>query len=176
MNASPSSAGSTNETVAWHALATEEVVTRLAARLDTGLDSAEAASRLQKHGPNKLPLGKKQSAFMRFLQQFNNVLVYVLIGAGVLKLALGLWLDASIILAVVFLNSLLGFLQEGKAAEALESISRMLSAEARTLRDGEPRMIAADTLWRSAMRSFAACRRWKRSGRYRASARTRPGP
>jgi len=146
MDASSSSARSASDTVAWHALATDEVAERLAARLDKGLDSVEAASRLRKHGPNKLPLGKKQSAFMRFLQQFNNVLVYVLLGAGVLKFALGLWLDASIILAVVFLNALLGFFQEGKAAEALESISRMLSAEARTLRDGAPRMIAADTL------------------------------
>ncbi len=135
-----------NEAVAWHALAVDEIIKRLDARPDQGLDSAEAARRLQQHGPNKLPLGKQQSALMRFIQQFNNVLVYVLIGAGILKFALGLWLDATIILGVVFLNSLLGFIQEGKAAEALESISRMLSAEARTLRDGAPRMIAADTL------------------------------
>jgi magnesium-transporting ATPase (P-type) len=134
------------EVVAWHALPADEVARRLAVQTDTGIDSAEAARRLQQHGPNKLPLGKKQSAFMRFLQQFNNVLVYVLIGAGVLKFALGLWLDAAIILGVVFLNALLGFFQEGKAAQALESISRMLSAEARALRDGAPRMIPAETL------------------------------
>jgi len=131
---------------AWHALPVDEVVTRLRARPGEGFDSAEAARRLQQYGPNKLPLGKQQSAFMRFLAQFNNVLVYVLLGAGLLKLAFGLWLDTAIILGVVFLNSLLGFIQEGKAAKALESISRMLSAEARTLRDGAPRMIAADTL------------------------------
>lgn len=141
-----SSNGSVNETAAWHALSVDDVVERLAVSPESGLASAEASRRLEKHGPNKLPAGKKQSAFMRFLQQFNNVLVYVLIGAGVLKLALGLWLDASIILAVVILNALLGFFQEGKAAEALESISRMLSAEARAVRDGEPRIIAADTL------------------------------
>ena len=135
-----------NETVAWHALATDDVVRQLDTRIDRGLDSAQAASRLEQHGPNLLPLGKKQSTLTRFLLQFNNVLVYVLIGAGLLKFALGLWLDASIILAVVFLNALLGFIQEGKAAEALESISKMLSADARTVRDGEPRMIAADTL------------------------------
>jgi magnesium-transporting ATPase (P-type) len=81
-----------------------------------------------------LLLGKKQSAFMSFLLQFHNVLVYALLGAGVLKLALGLWLDATIILGVVVLNSLLGFFQEGKAAQALESISKMLSAEARAAR------------------------------------------
>ncbi|WP_084282212.1 HAD-IC family P-type ATPase [Deefgea rivuli] len=133
-------------TTEWHALPADEVVKQLASNTGLGITSTEAASRLQKHGPNLLPLGKKQSAFMRFLLQFNNVLVYVLIGAGLLKFALGLWLDASIILAVVFLNSLLGFIQEGKAAQALESISKMLSAEARTLRDGEVRMIPAETL------------------------------
>ncbi len=74
------------------------------------------------------------------------MLVYVLIGAGVLKLVFGLWLDASIIFAVVFLNSLLDFFREGKAAEALESIGRMLSAEARAIRDDATRMIAAETL------------------------------
>jgi magnesium-transporting ATPase (P-type) len=142
----PSKTEPAHETVPWHALATDDVLRQLGTRVDKGLDSAEASSRLRKHGPNLLPLGKKQSSFMRFLLQFNNVLVYVLIGAGVLKVALGLWLDASIILAVVFLNALLGFLQEGKAAEALESISKMLSADARAVRDGETRMITADSL------------------------------
>ena len=130
----------------WHALSVDETIAQLSARPDVGLDSAEAARRLQQHGPNSLPLGKPQSTFVRFLLQFNNVLVYVLIGAGLLKLAFGLWLDTAIIFAVVFLNALLGFVQEGKAAKALQSISNMLSAEARALRDGVPRMIAADTL------------------------------
>jgi magnesium-transporting ATPase (P-type) len=135
-----------HETVAWHALATAEVVEKLGANPDAGLSAAEAAKRLGKHGPNKLPAGKKQTPFMRFMLQFHNVLVYVLIGAGVLKLVFGLWLDASVIFAVVFLNSLLGFVQEGKAAEALESIGRMLSSEARAIRDGVTRMIEAETL------------------------------
>ncbi|MGL4994743.1 MAG: cation-translocating P-type ATPase, partial [Deefgea sp.] len=136
----------TQDAVAWHALPAEEALQQLSTNSAQGLTADEAASRLKKHGLNLLPMGKKQSALMRFLLQFNNVLVYVLLGAAVLKFALGLWLDASIILAVVFLNSLLGFLQEGKAAQALESISKMLSADARTLRDGEARMIPAETL------------------------------
>jgi len=142
----PTKSSSLSEAAAWHALNVDEIVQQLDTRPEQGLTSAEAARRLQQHGPNKLPLGKQQSAFMRFLQQFNNVLVYVLLGAGVLKAALGLWLDAGIILGVVFLNALLGFFQEGKAAQALESISKMLSAEARTLRDGAARLIPADTL------------------------------
>ena len=83
---------------------------------------------------------------MRFLAQFNNVLVYVLLTAGFIKLMLSLWLDASIIFAVVILNSLLGFLQEGRAEKALDSIRNMLSAEARAVRGGETRLIRAEDL------------------------------
>jgi calcium-translocating P-type ATPase len=83
---------------------------------------------------------------MRFISQFNNILVYVLLGAGFTKMMLGLWIDASIILGVVILNGLLGFIQEGKAEKALDSIRNMLSAEARTLRGGEARMIPAEQL------------------------------
>ena len=72
---------------------------------------------LAKHGPNRLPEGKQRGPLMRFLAQFNNVLVYVLLGAGFTKLMLGLWIDASIILGVVILNGLLGFIQEGKRRE-----------------------------------------------------------
>ena len=82
---------------------------------------------------------------MRFLEQFNNVLVYVLLAAGFIKLMMGLWLDASIILAVVVINGLLGFLQEGRAEKSLDSIRNMLSAEARTLRNGQTAMIPAET-------------------------------
>jgi calcium-translocating P-type ATPase len=83
---------------------------------------------------------------MRFLAQFNNVLVYVLLAAGFTKLMLNLWVDAAIIFGVVALNALLGFIQEGKAEKALDSIRNMLSAEARTVRGGETRMIPAEQL------------------------------
>ena len=101
---------------------------------------------MQKYGPNRLPEGKKRGPFMRFLAQLNNILVYVLLGAGFVKLMLGLWLDAGIIFGVVLLNALLGFIQEGKAEKALDSIRNMLSAEARTTRGGETRMIPAEEL------------------------------
>src|SRR5262249_50664518 len=83
---------------------------------------------------------------MRFLAQFNNILVYVLLGAGFIKLMLSLWVDAAIIFAVVVLNALLGFIQEGKAEKALDSIRNMLSAEARTVRGSETRLIPAEQL------------------------------
>jgi magnesium-transporting ATPase (P-type) len=132
--------------VAWHAVAAEEVAERLHTDPANGLDGGEAARRLAQYGPNRLPEGKKQSTLMRFLLQFNNILVYVLLGAGFVKLMVGLWLDAAIILGVVVINSLLGFLQEGRAEKALDSIRNMLSPEARSVRGGEVRLIAAEQL------------------------------
>src|SRR5262249_55189141 len=135
-----------NDAAAWHAISDGDVVKRLITDSEKGLDSAEASARLQKDGPNRLPGGKKRGPFMRFLAQFNNILVYVLLGAGFTKLMLNLWVDASIIFGVVVLNALLGFMQEGKAEKALDSIRNMLSAEARTVRGGETRVIAAEQL------------------------------
>jgi magnesium-transporting ATPase (P-type) len=137
---------STASSTAWHALAINEVLKRLITSTEKGLDASEASARLQKYGPNRLPEGKKRGPFMRFISQFNNILVYVLLGAGFTKMMLGLWIDAAIILGVVILNGLLGFIQEGKAEKALDSIRNMLSAEARTLRGGETRMIPAEEL------------------------------
>ncbi|WP_409363047.1 HAD-IC family P-type ATPase [Bradyrhizobium lablabi] len=122
----------------------DEVVTRLATSSERGLDPAEATVRLQKYGPNRLPEGRKRGPFARLLAQFNNVLVYVLLAAGFTKLMLNLWVDAAIIFGVVVLNALLGFIQEGRAEKALDSIRNMLSAEARTVRGGETRMIPAE--------------------------------
>src|SRR6516164_9358984 len=140
------SADTDSGAAAWHALSADEVVTRLASNGENGLDAVEASTRLRKYGPNRLPEGKKRGPFIRFFAHFNNVLVYVLLGAGFTKLMLSLWVDAGIIFGVVILNSLLGFIQEGKAEKALDSIRNMLSAEARTVRAGETRMIPAEQL------------------------------
>src|SRR3984893_11352439 len=130
----------------WYSMTATEVVQRLATDGKNGLNAAEGSRRLQKYGRNQLPEGKKSGPLARFLSQFNNILVYVLLGAGFTKLMLNLWIDAAIILGFVIINGLLGFIQEGKAEKALDSIRNMLSAEARTVRDGETRMIPADQL------------------------------
>jgi magnesium-transporting ATPase (P-type) len=66
----------------WHTVSADEVVKRLATNSEKGLDAAEASTRLQKCGPNRLPEGKRRGPVPRFLAQFNNILVYVLLGAG----------------------------------------------------------------------------------------------
>ncbi len=134
------------DVAAWHALSHAEVLERLVTSSETGLSVSEASARLQKYGPNRLPEGKTRSPVARFFSHFNNTLVYVLLAAGFTKLMMNVWIDAGIIFAVVALNALLGFIQEGKAEKALDSIRNMLSAEARTVRSSETRMIAADQL------------------------------
>jgi magnesium-transporting ATPase (P-type) len=130
----------------WHALSVEETRRRLDTSSENGLDPGEAQARLQRFGPNRLPAGKRSGPLRRFLSQLNNILIYILLGASFVKAMLGLWVDAAIILAVVLINTLLGFIQEGKAEKALDSIRNMLSPEARTLRGGETRMIPAEEL------------------------------
>src|SRR6478609_6202672 len=141
VNANPAA-----DTTAWYAMTGDAAVKRLATDIGKGLYAADAASRLQKYGPNRLPEGKKRGPFMRFLSQFNNILVYVLLGAGFTKLMLNLWVDAAIIFGVVLLNALLGFIQEGKAEKALDSIRNMLSTEARAIRDGKTGLLPAEEL------------------------------
>ncbi|WP_233236945.1 HAD-IC family P-type ATPase [Bordetella sp. LUAb4] len=130
----------------FHALPAADVAHQLNVSPAEGLDTVDASERLASHGPNRLPQGKKKGPFARFLSQFNNILIYVLLASGFIKLMLSLWLDASIIFAVVILNSLLGFVQEGRAEKALDSIRNMLSAEARVLRGAAVRLIPAEDL------------------------------
>jgi magnesium-transporting ATPase (P-type) len=141
-----SKATSAGNIVPWYAMTAGDVVKQLATDGGNGLTGTEASRRLLQYGPNRLPESKKSGPLRRFLSQFNNILVYVLLGAGFAKLMLNLWIDAAIILGVVVINALLGFIQEGKAEKALDSIRNMLSAEARTIRGGETRMIPADEL------------------------------
>src|SRR5262245_50296108 len=105
----------------WHAMPAAEVEKQLRVDPGRGLDIAEATERLKIYGANRLPQGKTKGPMMRFLGQLNNILIYVLLAAGFIKLMLSLWLDASIIFAVVVLNALLGFVQEGRAEKALDS-------------------------------------------------------
>ena len=130
----------------WHAVPVTDLINKLGTDQDAGLRAEEVSARLGKYGPNRLPTAGKRSALMRFFMQVNNVLIYVLLAAAVGKLLLGEWLDASVILGVVIINALLGFIQEGKAEKALDSIRNMLSAEAMAVREGNTRMIPAEEL------------------------------
>jgi magnesium-transporting ATPase (P-type) len=124
----------------------DAALTALESNARRGLDAAVAKSRLANYGLNRLPPAGRRGPLLRLLAQFHNTLIYVLLAAGSIKLLLGGYTDASVIFGVVIINSLLGFIQEGKAEKALDSIREMLSPEAMAVRDGSTRMIPAAEL------------------------------
>lgn len=101
-----------------------------------GLDAGDVEQRQAKHGPNKLPETAQETALQRLLRQFNDPMIYVLIAAAVITAVLGEWIDTGVIVAVVLINAVVGFVQEGKAADALAAIRTMLSPHTDVRRGG----------------------------------------
>ncbi|WP_305909399.1 cation-transporting P-type ATPase [Methylomarinum sp. Ch1-1] len=133
------------EQVNWHSLSIDQVVDKL--RVDqNGLVDQEAQQRLRTYGANRLPPTKTRGPLLRFLAQFHNLLIYVLIGAAVVTALLDHWVDTYVIIAVVLVNSIIGFVQEGKAEKALEAIRHMLAPRATVLRNGHRIGIPAENL------------------------------
>ncbi len=129
----------------WHAASVDAVIKSFHTSCN-GLSSREAAIRLRRHGPNRLPEPETRGPWQRFLSQFHNVLIYVLIAAAVITFALGHWVDGGVILGVVLINAVIGFVQEGKAEHALKAIRQMLSPNATVLREGRQMVIPASQL------------------------------
>ncbi|MEA1888948.1 MAG: cation-transporting P-type ATPase, partial [Pseudomonadota bacterium] len=129
----------------WHAESTKTVFGLLETDAD-GLSEEEVEKRILIHGANRLPEATTRGPLLRFLYQFHNVLIYVLIAASAVTAMLGHWVDASVILGVVVLNALIGFVQEGKAENALRAIRQMLSPNAMVMRDGRQTTIRAEDL------------------------------
>ncbi|BAQ68407.1 H+ transporting ATPase, proton pump [Rhodovulum sulfidophilum] len=119
----------------FHALTAEESLAELSAG-PGGLAPAEAAERLALYGPNRLPEPPGRNAVLRFLAQFHNVLIYVLIVAAGVTAALQHWVDTGVILAVVLVNAVIGFVQEGRAEQAMAAIRDMLAPRSAVLRGG----------------------------------------
>lgn len=120
----------------WHHCPSSEVTTLLDTDPERGLSPFEAAHRLKKNGPNVVTLKKQQGPLMRFLLQFHQPLIYILLAAGAVTLFLQEWVDSSVILGVVIVNALIGFVQESKAQSAIESLKQMMTTQTTVLRDG----------------------------------------
>jgi magnesium-transporting ATPase (P-type) len=119
----------------WYAMDTSEVFEKTGSRPE-GLSADEARRRLEKYGSNRLPSGKKKGAILRFLSQFNNLLIYVLLVSGVITALMAHWVDSGVIFGVVLINAIIGFIQEGKAEKAMEAIRNMLTFQSSVIRDG----------------------------------------
>jgi magnesium-transporting ATPase (P-type) len=127
----------------WHVLQPADARQQLKA--ETPLSDDEVRHRLASHGPNALPEARARGPWARLGRQLKNFLIYVLAAAAVITAILGHWVDAGVILAVVVIQTLVGFVQEGKAEQALSAIRHMLAPKARVVRsDGQHQIDAAN--------------------------------
>lgn len=129
----------------WHALEPAFVQQKLETAPE-GLTDAEARRRLEQYRPNRLAPPKRRSALVRLLMHFHNILLYVMLGAAAITAFLDHWLDTGVLLGAVVINAIIGFIQEGRAEEALDSIRSMLSPHATVIRGGIRRQIDAAEL------------------------------
>ena len=129
----------------WHAL-NADLALQAFASSEQGLDTDDVKARLVAFGPNRLPQAPGRGPFLRFLLQFHNVLIYTLLAAAALSAALHHWVDAGVVLAVTLANAIIGFIQEGKATQALEAIRGMIDPKATVLRDGHRVTVSADAI------------------------------
>jgi cation-transporting ATPase F len=130
--------------IAWHALPEEQAIQKLfgeelslAGLLEKGLSQAEVARRQQQYGPNELKAKAATPAWLKFLQQFNQSLLHILLVAGAIKAFLGSWRNAIVIWAVVVINALISYIQESKAEEAIAALAKSVATEVTVMREGQ---------------------------------------
>ena len=129
----------------WHATPADQVLQQLDSR-ESGLNPHQVEERLRQYGPNLLNPPKARSALVRLLEQFKNVLIYVLLVAGAVTTVMGHFVDSGVIFGVVVINAIIGFIQEGKAERALEAVRNMLSPQAMVIRQGKRFTLPAEEL------------------------------
>ncbi len=134
-----------NPVTPWHVQDSEQVAQLLETN-STGLTEKEARKRRLRFGANRLAPPKRRGPILRFLMQFHNILLYVMMSAAVITALLGHWIDTGVLMAAVVINAMIGFIQEGKAESALDAIRAMLSPHATVIRDAQWKEIAAADL------------------------------
>jgi cation-transporting P-type ATPase F len=130
----------------WHQHHIDEVAALLRTDLECGLSAAEAQRRLKDYGLNSLTNRGGTPSWQRFLLQFHQPLVYVLVGATAFSIYLGQWVDAAVIFSVIVFNAVAGYLQEAKAEKAISALAGMVVTEAMVRRDGRTHRVRATEL------------------------------
>ncbi len=127
----------------WHAMPAGEALTRLGGNPETGLSEAEAAGRRERFGPNALTVSRGPGRLRRFLSQFHQPLIYILLASGAVTVFLGESVDATVICGVVLVNAVVGYIQEAKAVAALSALAKSMVVETTVLRGGVWRAMPA---------------------------------
>lgn len=133
----PETAIKESVTKSWHYLDRSKVVKDLDTHIENGLDPAEAASRQQKFGPNELVVKAGKPAWLKFILQFNQPLLIILLSAGLIKAVIGELLNASIIWGVTTINATISFIQEAGAEKKIEALAQAVTTEATVIRGGK---------------------------------------
>lgn len=128
---------------AWHAQPLAKLAAVLQTDVASGLAPEEAATRLREHGANELQQAERASPFAILLGQFQSLVVWVLIGAAAVSIALGEIIDGTAIVAIVALNAAIGFFQEYRAEQAVAALARMAAPRARVIRGGRAEVVAS---------------------------------
>ncbi|MFO1441395.1 MAG: HAD-IC family P-type ATPase [Verrucomicrobiaceae bacterium] len=130
----------------WHARSGQEATQAVQTDLQSGLTSAEAATRLAQHGPNELPEEAHKPMWKVFAAQFASPLIYILFVAAIISFAMGHASDAVVILVVVLINAVIGAVQEGRAEHSMAALRKLSSLKVRVVRDGREGIIEARDL------------------------------
>ena len=121
----------------WHSIEAQKVIEIFESDAIDGLGPLSIKHREEYFGKNALKERKKDSKLKKFFLQFHNALIYILLGASIVTALLHEWIDSGVIFAVVIINVIIGYIQEVKAQEAIESLKRMMNTEAVIIRDGK---------------------------------------
>src|SRR5690554_368855 len=121
----------------WFTKSIDQITDELEVNREVGLTKTESEERLEKYGKNKLQEKKRKNLLVLFLSQLRDVLIYVLLGATLVTFIIGEYIDAIIILLVVFINAIIGVVQEYKAEKAIEELKKMTTPKSLVKRDGE---------------------------------------
>ena len=111
-----------------------------------GLTSAEAQKRQKTYGLNTLPVARRVSLIRMFFRQFNNILIYILFCSAAVTIILEHWIDTFVIILAIIINAIIGFIQEYKAEVSLLAINKLLSLQAKVIRDQKEQTIDAKFL------------------------------
>jgi cation-transporting ATPase F len=130
----------------WHTLSAQEVLELLASNPETGLTPDEASNRAKIFGLNVITAKKTKGPLIRFLLQFNQPLVYILLAAALITFFLKEYVDSGVIFGVVIVNAVIGFFQESKAVKAIEALAKTMTTEATVIRSHEKIRISSELI------------------------------
>ena len=130
----------------FHELSSHEVVEFFNSNLENGLTAEEVASLYETYGWNELPVKPGKPAWLQFLLQFNQPLLYILLIAGAVKAFLGSWTNAAVIWGVTVINAVIGYVQEAKAEGAIASLAKAVTTETTVLREGQTLQVPSQDL------------------------------